>query len=69
MITPTARERSEWSRLAQDAYRTGRNEYGNRFSVSAALYAYPIREEIFDCLQIIYRRWLTGGWSEVENPK
>lgn len=62
-------EASEWSRMAQDAYHTGRNEFGHRFSVASAIYeGKPIRVDVYDTLMTQYRRWLIGGWSEVENP-
>lgn len=67
-MTPNAHERAEWARLAQDAYRTGRNDFGHRFSARAAVGGYmPL--EVFDTLQTIYRRWLIGGWAEVEAPR
>ena len=60
---------SEWSRMARDAYHTGRNDLGHRFSVAAAVYwGRPCRCDVFDTLQTIYRRWLIGGWQLVENP-
>lgn len=72
----TEHEAREWSRLAQDAYATGRNEFGHRFSVAAALYMpsldgtrKQIDPSVFSTLQTIYRRWLVFGWSEVENAK
>ena len=59
----------EWSRMAQDAYRTDRNEFGHRFSMQAAIYwGKPIPVNIYDTLMVQYRRWLIGGWAEVEHP-
>ena len=66
----TEHDKREWSRMAQDAYNTGRNEFGHRFSMAAA--STPIngrmRVDVYDTLQTQYRRWLNWGWSEVENP-
>lgn len=69
MITPTSHCLSEWSRLATDAYVTGRNHFGHRFSVASATMTGPVSESVYDTLQVIYRRWLVGGWSEVESPR
>jgi hypothetical protein len=66
IMTPTLRERLEWSRMAQDAYRAGRNFYGHRYSVAATWSS--VRIDVFDTLQHTYRRWLIGGWLEVEQP-
>lgn len=66
-ITVTAHDAREWSRLAQDAYATGRNDVGHRFSVAAAIYwGKPCRVDVYDTLQWQYRRWLTGGWTFYE---
>lgn len=72
----TEHEAREWARLASNAYSAGRNDFGHRFSVAAACY-WPstdgrlkeIDPRVFDTLQTIYRRWLIGGWSEVERPQ
>lgn len=60
-------ERQEWHRMASDAYKTGRNEFGHRFSVACAHREMDIR--VYDSLMVQYRRWLVGGWNEVENPR
>ena len=65
-ITPTDHDRAEWHRLAADAYRLGRNFYGHRFSVASAAYTGPMRTDVFDTLQTIYRRWLMWGWAGVD---
>ena len=68
-ITPTTATKLEWARMAQDAYRTGRNFYGHRYSARAsdpAGTALPV--DVYDTLQITYRRWLVFGWEEVEHP-
>lgn len=67
-ITVTQHERDEWSRMAQDAYRTGRNFFGHRYSVAAAT-AKVLDISVYDALQINYRRWLVFGWRGVENPE
>jgi hypothetical protein len=64
-ITITALERSEWSRLAIDAYRLGLTAVGHRFSVAAATGVHmPIAQ--FDALQTEYRSWLTAGFPGLE---
>jgi hypothetical protein len=69
-ITVTEHEAREWSRLAQAAYNSDRNDLGHRFSMAAAVYwGKPCRADVFDTLQTIYRRWLIGGFAEVENPR
>ena len=35
MVTPTAHEKMEWSRLAQDAYRTGRTVWMHETSLTS----------------------------------
>ena len=66
-ITPTPHEKSEWSRVAADAYRTGRNWYGHRFSAMASLpaeAAIPARS--FAILESLYFSWLVHGWAEID---
>lgn len=66
-ITPTDHDRAEWSRLAQDAYRSERNPMGHKFSAAAAWRAgVPMPIGIYDDLQGIYRAWLIGGWLAVD---
>ena len=69
-IVPSEHDKAEWSRMAQDAYRTDRNSFGHRYSVMAATTlrgaALPIN--IYDDLMRVYRQWLVFGWAEVENP-
>ena len=66
----TDHEADEFVRMAQDAYNTGRNEFGHRFSVAAACYRMkPMPLAAFDTLKLQYRRWLVGGWAEVEHPQ
>ena len=66
-MTPTQHEKNEWSRLAQDAYRTGHNFYGHRYS---AMSAWPtdatMRIDVFDTLQDTYREWLLRGWVNID---
>jgi hypothetical protein len=38
-ITPTEHEKREWSRMATDAYKTGRNAIGHRYSMGACMNA------------------------------
>ncbi len=60
MITLTAHEKSEWSRMAQAAYKVGLNHVGTRYSVAASLPADArMSEGRFDELQRDYRAWLT----------
>ena len=62
-ITPTAHDKTEWSRLAQAAYREGRNSIGHRFSAAASLpHDAPMTVAQFDALQGQYRHWLVFGW-------
>ena len=65
MITITQHERNEWSRLAQDAYRTGHNAYGHRFSAAAACWPERVSCAAYDRHQAIYRAWLLTGWRDV----
>jgi hypothetical protein len=67
--TPTAHEKAEWSRMAQDAYASDRNFYGHRYSGAAALrHDDTLPLTVFDTLQRVYRLWLVGGWANVEHP-
>jgi hypothetical protein len=61
-VSITAFEQSEWARMAQAAYRTGRNRVGHRMSAAAALpqgYLMPCR--VYDGLAHAYRRWLIAN--------
>lgn len=58
-ITPNDHEKAEWARMAQAAYRTGRNAIGHRYSAAAALrHNEPLPLPRFDTLQSGYRAWL-----------
>ena len=64
IITPTEHEKAEWSRMAVDAYRTGRNSIGHRFSMAATLCkGEPCDVHWFDSLQNDYRAWLCDGFE------
>lgn len=66
IITVTAHNKDEWSRFAQDAYRTGHNAHGHRFSAAAALpEGYAMEARVYDSYQAVYRAWLVFGWDEV----
>ena len=70
MITVTDHQIGEWSRMATDAYRTGRNFYGHRYSAAVANFSgVALCEELYDSLMFPYRRWLVGGWAAVETPE
>lgn len=63
-VTPSAHEKAEWTRLAQAAYKAGRNAIGHRFSVAASLPSTgSMALATFDSLQADYRSWLIDGWS------
>ena len=63
-VTPTLHEKSEWSRLAMDAYGSGHNAVGHRFSAMAALpEGARLPVTVFDSLQLTYRCWLVNGWE------
>ena len=63
-ITPTEHEKREWSRMATDAYKTGRNAIGHRYSMAATLcIGEPCTLAWFDSLQNDYHAWLIGGFS------
>lgn len=58
-MVPTEHEKSEWSRMAQAAYKASLNPVGHRYSVAASLPkggALPLAR--FDELQSGYRAWL-----------
>lgn len=64
-VTILAHNKSEWFRMAQDAYEKGHLEIGDRYMELAS------REEgsRMDCLsydkvQSVYRAWLVFGWAE-----
>lgn len=64
VMFPTSHEKSEWSRLARQAYARNRNDIGHRYSTAAAL---PFGESLnlvtFDTLQAAYRVWLVEGFN------
>jgi len=63
-ISPSEHEKSEWSRMAQDAYARDFNDTGHKFSVAASLgrgAAMPLAQ--FDALQTEYRQWLIRGFA------
>ena len=62
-IHPNEHEKSEWSRMAQDAYARDFNDTGHKFSVAASLgrgAAMPLAQ--FYALQAEYRQWLIRGF-------
>lgn len=63
-ITPTQHEKDGWSRMAQHAYRTGRNSIGHTYSVAASLpRTGQMTVTYFDWLQESYRDWLCSGFA------
>lgn len=67
MITVTQHVKNEWTRMANDAYATGRNFYGHRYSAKSALPAGTMLEVgVFDTLQRVYRSWLIDGWKHID---
>lgn len=63
-MIPTEHEKSEWSRLAQNAYGLDLNDIGHKFSGYASLRrgeAIPLSR--FDSLQSEYRQWLVSGFA------
>lgn len=69
MITVTDHEKREWSRMAQDAYSTGRNDIGHTYSAAASIPS-GTRLDVarYDALQDRYRSWLVFGWIEADKP-
>ena len=66
MITVTEHQKTEWSRMAQDAYRNNRNDIGHRFSGAAALPRNAaIRVDLYDDLMHTYRAWLIDGLASI----
>lgn len=64
-MIPTAREKAEWRRVAQAAYRTGRHVTGHRFAIAADLptdTAIPAAR--FNALQADYYAWLAEGFTD-----
>ena len=62
-IVPSQYEKSEWSRMAQDAYAKDRNDTGHKFSMAATLAkGESVALSWFDALQTEYREWLIGGF-------
>lgn len=64
-ITPTEHNRNEWARFAQDAYNHHQSFYGHRYSVAAATMTGPVRVDVFDTLQRVYREWLLNGFTNL----
>lgn len=62
MLTPTAHEKTEWSRFAQAAYAASMNSLGHMASAAASL---PrdgrMSAAHFDALMDRYRAWLVFG--------
>ena len=66
LITVSEHEKAEWSRMAQDAYKNGRNPIGHRYSMAATLrHGEQMRVDVFDSLMANYRNWLVGGFDYV----
>lgn len=67
MITPTQHEKNEWSRMAQAAYRAGRNSIGHAFSVAASMSSgQQMSPRYFYKLQNSYRAWLVfNEWEHI----
>lgn len=67
MITILQHNKNEWSRMAQDAYAKGRDDFGQMFnSAASARTGAQIAVHQFDQLQSLYRAWLVFGWEEVD---
>lgn len=63
-ITPTEHEKSEWSRMAKDAYSRRINAIGHRYSMAATLRKGESCDlSWFDSLQEGYREWLLYGFA------
>ena len=65
-------EKAEWSRLAQSAYSSDRNDIGHKFSGAAAIRkGSAIPTAMYDELMGIYRVWLVDGLfpSPIVNPE
>ena len=61
-VTPSHTDKMEWSRLAQSAYKAGRNDIGHRYSAAASMPKdHPVTVERYDSLQEGYRSWLNFG--------
>lgn len=61
-ITVTQHVKNEWSRMATNAYKNGVNYMGHRYSMAAAIPNDAMLTcEVFDALQINYRKWLIDG--------
>ena len=70
MITVLDSNRTEWARMAQDAYRCGRSEIGHRYSAAAAMpNGTELADRAYDALMAPYRAWLIGGWSDVDSQR
>lgn len=59
-IVPTEHAKREWSRMAQAAYHSDRNDVGHRFSMASACIPVGGRMELkrYDALMAAYRAWL-----------
>lgn len=63
-ITPTEHEKSEWSRMAQDAYARDLNDIGHRFSGAASIVRGALmRADVFNALMADYLAWLIDGFK------
>ena len=65
LIHPTEHCKSEWSRMAADAYATDRNSIGHKFSAAASLRKNEgMYVSKYDALMTEYREWLNHGWPQ-----
>jgi hypothetical protein len=69
LMRPNQSEKNEWARMAQAAYRVGRNSIGHTYSVAASLpHDGVLKTEYFDALQSGYRNWLVfGEWPLLDD--
>jgi len=65
MIEITRHDRTEWTRLAKDAYANGCAERGHQFSAAAAVLPDRITCAVYDRLQGVYRLWLINGLDAI----
>lgn len=68
LATPTEHDKREWSRMAQAAYGSDRNDVGHRFSMASATTPVGGRMELkrYDSLMAEYRAWLVfGEWPSL----
>ena len=68
LVIVSHHDKMEWSRMAQDAYHSDRNDVAHRYSAYASMRSDTrLRNDVYQTLMRNYRLWLVGGWRAFDS--